>query len=45
MIEKQQEKAIATKKENLPATFDLEGMAGGEEEGTKNPEQKKPKIK
>ena len=28
MIEKQQEKAIATKKENLPAQFDLESMAG-----------------
>ena len=27
MIEKQQEKAIATKKENLPAQFDLESMA------------------
>ena len=28
MIEKQQEKAIATKKENLPSTLDLESMAG-----------------
>ena len=28
MIEKQQEKAIATKKENLPSTLDLESMEG-----------------
>jgi hypothetical protein len=34
MIEKQQEKAIATKKENLPAQFDLEGMAGQGQEFT-----------
>ena len=45
MIEKQQEKAIATKKENLPATFDLEGMAGQGQEFTTARDQKLPMLK
>jgi hypothetical protein len=45
MIEKQQEKAIATKKENLPAQFDLEGMAGQGQEFTTARDQKLPMLK
>ena len=45
MIEKPQEKAIATKKESLPTTFDLEGMAGQGQEFTTARDQKLPMLK
>ena len=45
MIEKQQEKAIATKKENLSAQFDLESMAGQGQEFTTARDQKLPMLK